>query len=289
MAILTQSIMCRIAETEKQKLDKTLPKLKLDSDTCKNKTLGYKVVFELEDDNNVDDVPNDYRDIQKGFKRKNAFFWGVEAVNKLDPVVPSSLSRDPYNAGSLQGRVELCAGYRGKDGCPRVNCHGVCAGCISRAKGGSKTPYGGMFGSELSTFNSIYGKILGCWVGAGKCGTFFRGDFCRVKFPGGYAADPAPILPGGRGIAAPGDPPLHFGCGEWGNHPNARCTNGNIHGYGNSGFHFTGEGLTANYASNNEVYMSGQNCKYNRNAAPAPVRNTRLEFLNLIQVRVRWP
>ena len=84
MAILTQSIMCRIAETEKQKLDKTLPKLKLDSDTCKNKTLGYKVVFELEDDNNVDDVPNDYRDIQKGFKRKNAFFHILKITNLLN-------------------------------------------------------------------------------------------------------------------------------------------------------------------------------------------------------------
>ena len=45
---------------------------------------GWRVVYELEDDNNVDDVPNDHMEIFKGYKRANSYFVGVEDMGDIE-------------------------------------------------------------------------------------------------------------------------------------------------------------------------------------------------------------
>merc|ERR1719191_1630683 len=71
---------------------------------------GWHVVFELEDDENVDDVPNTNEAIWnagQGFKTDSAYFLGVDEINAL----------------GAYSRAQLCAGYRANtDGCPRVKC-----------------------------------------------------------------------------------------------------------------------------------------------------------------------
>jgi hypothetical protein len=73
---------------------------------------SWTVVFELEDDNTIDDIPNDGNQVLnalgtgKGFKTANAYFIGRDALNAID-----------------YSETQICGGYRANDGCPRVKCY----------------------------------------------------------------------------------------------------------------------------------------------------------------------
>ena len=131
----------------------------------------WKVVFEIEDDNNSDEVPDDPNVAIKGFKTKNAYFVGAEELKSIT-----------YNV------VQFCVGYRAtSDGCPRVKCNDLPNSWIGTA-----------FAANINAVGSSkpMSKAIACFAVGGypNCGIFVKTKLTNSwKFPIGYADNPAPM------------------------------------------------------------------------------------------------
>ena len=179
------------------------------------------MVFELEDDNNVDDVPDDPNVVFKGFKTKNAYFVGAQKLKSM-----------------TYTKAQFCGGYRATtDGCPRVKCYDLQDSWISA------TPYGN-FPTWPANINGIgfpkdMSKVITCFAGGGApdCPRFVKkGHTNSWRLPIGYADDPAPMDTYGN--AETGNLKYHWGEGS------VHGLNGGANG---NGWHFSGNGLTAFY------------------------------------------
>ena len=238
---------------------------------------GWKVVFELEDDNSVDDVPDDPNTVFAGFKRKNAFFVGAQKLKSMT-----------FNT------AQFCAGYRAtSDGCPRVKCYNL-------EESWTNDP-GYAYTKNINDigFSKSMMKAITCFAGGGApdCSGFVKQGFTTSwRFPIGYADDPAQMDTYGN--AKTGD--LVFTCGEV-------SSGGMIHGLvgpgggpAGNGFHFSGHGWTATYQksstyngrdqTHNELAMFpgrlSNKCGNKKHMPPAVATDT-MEYMNLVQIRVK--
>ena len=186
---------------------------------------GWKVVFELEDDEGVDDVPNSWSTRLNGFERPNSYFVGVNRLKQLDD--------EGYGT-----RIQLCAGYRASsDGCPRVKCNDLHPSKILDVMPENFKKY---------NFKNKAMRAILCFLAADnrdKCHTYVHPHIVtKWKLPIGYADDPAPMTTYGN---------AQTGELKW------TCVPGHAQGWGFEGFYFLGNGLQANYQqSNDELSMN---------------------------------
>ena len=197
----------------------------------------------------MDDVPNAFDDIMKGFKTKNAYFVGGAKLKSLT-----------YN------KAQMCIGYRATtDECPRVKCYDFQDSWI---------PTSYKFPTRISAvgFTRRKSMAISCLAGADHCsGNFmsFKRDDWRL--PAGYAGDPASMDTYGN--AKTGD--LVWSChGHTVLNPNS-----------NHGNHFTGWGITTSFVKNDEIHMYDNTCG-NKAKMPTPVKSEEMSYMNLFQIRV---
>ena len=240
-----------------------------DIPTKRPDTDGWKLVFELEDDNLVDDIPDDHPELFKGFKTKNAFFVGAQKLKSIE-----------YN------KVQLCAGYRASallDGCARVKCYDLKDNYIQNDE--SKYP------ENINNvgFSKSMSKAITCFAGGGapRCGTFMKPGFTNSwRFPIGYADDPAPMDTYGN--AETGG--LKYHCNS---------AQGQVYSVDKNGWTMAGYGWTAIYnksggyhnreKTHNEIGMhpGKPNQCGNKAKMPTAVATDTMEYMNLFQIRVK--
>ena len=236
-------------------------------------TDGWKVVFELEDDNNVDDVPDDPNVVLVGFKTKNSYFVGAQKLKTM-----------------TYTKAQLCAGYRSNtDGCPRVKCYEL------QDSWTAATPFG-ILPTWPANINDVgfpkdMSKAITCFAGGGDpdCPNFVKtGQTNSWRFPIGYADDPAPMDT--------------YGNAETGN-LKYHCGGGQVHGLNSfpngRGWLFSGSGLLANYPkdgkyggrqkNHNELHLYAETkdrCGNKAHMPPAVATDT-MDYMNLLQIRVK--
>jgi len=213
---------------------------------------GWHVVLEIEDNENVDDVPNTPDQVMnglglgEGFRNDNAYFWGV---NKLNSVSYST--------------AQICGGYRANtDGCPRVKCYNL------------DNSWLGSFPSNINNagFAKDMSKAIACAAGGGNCATFMTMNHGAWRFPIGHPDDPAPMT--NYGEATTGN--LKWSClgyQQW-------------YGWG-TGWHFEGHGWSANFDNSKQELFMYDNWCGNVAHQPEPVKNNHMDYMNLFQIRVK--
>ena len=214
---------------------------------------GWEVVFELEDDNAVDDVPNDHDSIIKGYQRKNAYFVGFEKLKSL-----------------AYDKAQFCLGYRAtSDQCPRVKCYMLKDQWIANYNWNLRTKI------HAAGFRRYMSKVIACLAGADYCySDFLKFNHNEWRLPIGDAANPAPMDTYGN--AETGD--MVWSC----NGQNQVSATTNIQ----RSWQFGANGLRANFDKDDEMYMNGNGCG-NKQHMPAAVATDRMDYMNLFQVRVK--
>ena len=240
---------CEGAATKPCKVDNCLPAWHLGNCPAPYEH-GWKVVLEVEDNNSVDDVPNKPDDVLnkgKGFKRDNAYFWGVEKMNAI-----------------TYFKTQVCIGYRATtDGCPRVKCYDLEDSWLSA------------FPANINAagFAQPMSKAIACAAGGGNCEIFMKMNHGEWRLPIGHPDDPAPMDTYGN--AKTGN--ILWSCKgyqQW-------------YGWEGNGWHYEGWGYSAKLGSSGQELLMYDNTCGNQAHQPNSVANAAMDYMNLFQIRVK--
>jgi len=202
----------------------------------------------------VDDVPNSFSSVLsgagtgEGFKTDNAYFYGANKLNAL-----------------TYTKQQICGGYRSTvDGCPVMKCYDLEDSWVQP----------GGFDSNVNNadFNKDMSKAFACIAGGGTCGSFMSMNHGTWRFPTGHAAEPAAMSTYGE--ATTGN--LVWSCRGY----------QLLYGWHSQGWHFQGWGWSAELSSSGQELMMYDSTCGNNNHDEGPNQNSRMDYMNLIQIRV---
>ena len=232
---------------------------------------GWKTVFELEDDNNVDDVPDNANDIFNGFETKNAYFVGAQTLSSI-----------------TYTKAQFCAGYRATtDGCPRVKCYDIPEDWLDEAyiPGKTKRVVPKLMSSKIV---QLAGGEGANYITKKGSSPLYITPMKQWRFPIGHPADPAPMDTYGN--AETGD--MVFFCGPV-------TYDGHLHTAFGNGWTFWWRGWSGIYnkakrdskikLENDELRMGhgGPDECNNKAHMPKAVADDGMQYMNLFQIRVK--